>query len=86
MRDETSDFLEIVSKAFLCGLYALLLMAVVGLALGWLLLLVWNASMPHIFGLPEIGFWQAFALYMTASLLVRRSPEPAKKDRKATGG
>lgn len=28
----------------------------------WLTAWAWNVFMPSVFGLPQIGFWQAFAL------------------------
>lgn len=29
----------------------------------WLTMVFWNGTMPHIFGLPRIGFWTAGALW-----------------------
>ena len=31
----------------------------------------WNLSIPEIFQLPEIGFWTAFGLSLTAHALLR---------------
>ena len=35
------------------------------------LMLVWNGVMPTIFGLPEIGFWQACGLQLLATILFK---------------
>ena len=32
--------------------------------------LLWNALMPDIFGLPEIGYWQAVGLVILGHLLI----------------
>jgi hypothetical protein len=41
-------------------------------ALGFIVSGLWNALMPAIFGLPEIGFWQALGLFLLARLLFGR--------------
>ena len=47
--------------------------------IGWLVIsalvsiptaLVWNWTMPEVFGLPKIGFGQAFGLLVLSSLLL----------------
>jgi hypothetical protein len=30
---------------------------------------LWNSTIPEIFGLPKIGFWQSFRLLLIASIL-----------------
>lgn len=37
----------------------------VGFPVCWL----WNWLMPHIFGLPKIGFWEAWGLLLLSGLL-----------------
>ncbi len=39
------------------------------LVFGLLVKVLWNWLMPMIFGLPEIGYWQAFGLVVLAKLL-----------------
>jgi hypothetical protein len=39
------------------------------LVFGLLVKVLWNWLMPVIFGLPEIGYWQAFGLVVLAKLL-----------------
>lgn len=34
----------------------------------------WNASMPGIFGLKEIGYWEAFCLIWLAGSFFKASP------------
>jgi hypothetical protein len=58
---------------------AILLMVVGGLALaagiaflfGWILMLLWNWLMPEIFGVKTIGYWQAWGLFILASILFK---------------
>jgi hypothetical protein len=39
------------------------------LAFGLLVKLIWNSLMPTVFGLKEIGYWQAFGIVILAKLL-----------------
>jgi hypothetical protein len=36
---------------------------------GWLIMLVWNATLPAIFGFTTLTFWQAFGLHLLVWLL-----------------
>lgn len=38
---------------------------------GWVVMLLWNWLMPEIFGLPTIGYWQAWGLVVLAHILVK---------------
>ena len=40
---------------------------------------LWNALMPDIFGLMEIGFWQAMGLMMLSGCLFRQIPSVKSK-------
>ncbi len=42
--------------------------AVLAIVFGILVKLLWNAMMPDIFGLPEIGYWQAVGLVVLAHI------------------
>jgi len=42
-----------------------------GLLFGAPVMILWNLLMPDLFGLPVIGFWQAFGLNLLASLLFK---------------
>ncbi len=46
-----------------------------GLPLMWL----WNWLMPHLFGVPYIGFWEAFGLNLMAGILFRSNVKVTKE-------
>ena len=50
--------------------------AIVAIGLDFILavpiMYLWNWLMPKIFGLCEIGYWQAFGLYLLISMLFGR--------------
>jgi hypothetical protein len=51
---------------FLIGLaIGLVLVTIVVVVFRWL----WNTTMPDVFGLREISFWQAFRILLLASML-----------------
>jgi len=57
----------------------LILLAII--LIGGPLMILWNWLMPSIFGLPEIGFWQACGLQLLAILLFKSSSfKTNKKD------
>ena len=64
--------------------------AVIGVALafvfGLVVMALWNWAMPAIFGLPEITYWQAWALVVLAHILFKAgsgsSDGPSKKVRR----
>tara|TARA_Y100001973_G_scaffold52933_1_gene78420 strand:- start:3 stop:248 length:246 start_codon:yes stop_codon:yes gene_type:complete len=37
------------------------------------LMLVWNACMPGIFGLATLGYWSAMGLYVVSRILLRKN-------------
>ena len=41
------------------------------LAFPLILMLIWNAAIPGIFGLPTLGYWSAMGLYLVCSLLFK---------------
>ena len=43
--------------------------AVFALVFGVLVMLLWNWLMPFIFGLPDIGYWQAFGIVILVKLI-----------------
>jgi hypothetical protein len=51
--------------------YIIGLAALVVVALGFPLMIVWNWVMPDIFGLPEITFWQAIGLNFLSVILIK---------------
>jgi len=48
------------------ALFGVLAIGVVGAAV----MLLWNALLPALFGLPAIGFWQALGLLVLSRILV----------------
>lgn len=61
------------SKSRVAKIVAMVVLGIVGLAVlalifGIFVKLLWNALMPAIFGLPEIGFWQAVGLVVLAHI------------------
>ena len=44
-------------------------MAVFAFLLGWLLQILWNATVASMFGWPEITFWQALGIFILAKLV-----------------
>jgi hypothetical protein len=41
------------------------------LAVPLILMLIWNAVIPGMFGLPTLGYWSAMGLYLVCSLLFK---------------
>lgn len=48
-------------------------LSLVGLILGIPVYFLWNWVVPDIFGLPEIGFWQAVGLSLLCTFLFKSS-------------
>lgn len=53
----------------LAGISILMLVAVFLFVAAWLLQWLWNITMPQVFGLTEITYWQAFRLLIIAAIL-----------------
>jgi hypothetical protein len=49
------------------------------LLFGLPLMILWNLLMPDIFGLPQIGFWQACGLQLMSGLLFKSSVTSKKE-------
>jgi hypothetical protein len=41
------------------------------LALPLILMLLWNAVIPGMFGLPTLGYWSAMGLYLVCNILFK---------------
>lgn len=46
----------------------------------WIAMLLWNAIMPIIFGLPTITFWQMAGLNILLSLIIPHSSQHTSKE------
>lgn len=44
---------------------------IVDLVMAWPLMYAWNFVIPGLFKLPVISYWQAFALLIVSSLLIK---------------
>lgn len=63
--------------------FALLLVAfiaIMALIMTIPFMLIWNALMPDIFGLPEIGLLQSFGLLVLSGMLFKSSSMNTDKD------
>ena len=49
----------------------LVIAAVLAFLLGLLVMLLWNWVMPDVFGLPQITYWQGWALVLLAHILFK---------------
>ena len=61
-------------------LYVVGLLILAYLLFGLPLMILWNLLMPDIFGLPQIGFWQACGLQLMAGLLFKSNISFKNKD------
>ena len=68
-----------VSKIIFWVVFGVCAAAAVGLLLGIVVMSLWNWLMPEIFGLPEIGYWQAVGLFILCHLLrlARAATQPS---------
>lgn len=64
---------DVLTTAFGAVLYAILLVALCAVLLGFPLMWAWNHVIPGLFGLPEIDFLKAVCLHFVAGLLVKGS-------------
>jgi len=82
--------IKIVGVVILAMVAVAVLATVFGVFVKWL----WNALMPEVFGLPEIGYWQAVGLVVLAHIFFgadhsthyERSGRKRKKDRPSETG
>jgi hypothetical protein len=59
-------------KTIVMGILTVIgLLGVVALLVGLPFMILWNWLMPSIFGLTEIGFWQAVGLNVLAGILFK---------------
>ena len=48
---------------------AWIVVILIGFLLAWFAMLLWNITMPDVFGLPEITYKQMFSLYLIIKIL-----------------
>ncbi len=56
--------------------------AALGFLLGIAVMSLWNWLMPELFGLPEIGYWQAVGLFVLCHLLFKSHIEGSHDGKK----
>lgn len=70
-----------ILEVIIAGIAALVVgIAVFGLLAALPTMLLWNWLMPELFGLKEIGFWQALGLLFLSGFLFKSSSASSKKD------
>ena len=57
---------------------AAVVLVAASLAFGWLITLLWNATIAEIFGVAEISFWQGIGLFLLAKLFFGFGSTPNK--------
>jgi membrane protein implicated in regulation of membrane protease activity len=60
-----------MGKKMIFGLIAVLLLLLI---LGAVVMLLWNALIPDLFGGPMLGYWQAVGLLFLSHILLRGAP------------
>jgi len=63
------NFQEKILKISFKIVGGILLVLLLALVFGYVIMLLWNWLMPVIFGLPVIGYWQAWGLLILAKIL-----------------
>ncbi|MTI82514.1 MAG: hypothetical protein FH756_01150 [Firmicutes bacterium] len=58
---------SLVSLAYIAGLVGLIVFFL--FFLPWVLRWLWNITMPQVFNLPQITFWQAFRIFLISTIL-----------------
>ena len=66
MRTERKSLSETIISAVLGAVIILLVVPLI-------LMLVWNAVLPGMFGIPTLGYWSAMGLYVIFRILLRNS-------------
>lgn len=59
---------------------AIVTLVIIGLLIGWLLAIMWNYTMPDLFGLPETDWAHMFVLSMMVRLLWGTGVSNTKKN------
>ena len=67
-------FYRVVAYAAL----AVVVIIAAGLLFGWIIMLLWNATIAEIFGVSTISFWQAIGLFFLAKLFFGVGSTPGR--------
>lgn len=60
-------------KTLIAVLLGILIVLVFALFTGWIVMLCWNATMPMLFGLSTITYWQGYCLVVLGNVLFKSS-------------
>lgn len=58
-------------KTLIAVLLGLLVVLTFSLFTGWIVMLCWNVTMPMIFGLSTITYWQGYCLAVLSNILFK---------------
>ena len=72
------EILTTLSKLFVGLITIIAVLFGVTILLAYPVKWLWNASMPEMFGMKEIGIWMAWKIAMLAGILVRGIQVPLK--------
>lgn len=70
------DFFKVIGLV----VASLVLIFFLGFIEAFFVALCWNYIMPFLFGLPTIGYWQAFVLSVLCSMLFKNDSSKNKKE------
>ncbi len=73
-------------KIFLWTVLGVTVAVVFVLVFGYLVQLLWNATLAEMFGFPAISFWQAIGLFVLAKLFFGFGTGGSRSDRKQKKG
>lgn len=73
-------FMDVLFKAMCGAILAIALIAACAVISAFPVKWAWNATMPELFHLPEIGVAKAFCLIWLAGAFVKASPASKSKD------
>lgn len=71
---------EGIMKVVAAGILAIAAIALIALVTAFPVKWCWNATMPELFHLPEIGVVKAFCLCWLAGAFIKASPATKSKD------
>jgi heme/copper-type cytochrome/quinol oxidase subunit 4 len=71
--------IETVVKGFFVAFVVSIMVGLFSFIIAYPVKWCWNMTMPHIFGLPTIGYWQAFFLYFLCGILIRHKSTETKE-------
>ncbi len=66
-----SGIVKLVSAALIFFALLVLIAIIVGFPIMWL----WNDTLPHIFGVGRISFWEACEIFILCGILFRSTKE-----------